>query len=173
MYLAEVTSMPRFGGKGKATLLAKKRPDGLWMSIPSSTIVLSPSSELCDRLLILVTLDVNRLPQTLVTASSALADCLRDWSLRLTRFDSQKAELDLIRESLQYQSTKLYQREQDFKRREELQCSQEKKLETLVLKANSKLEAAELQHVALTEAWKHLNFKEEQVKKGQYSQGES
>ncbi len=164
-YLAEVVSMPRFGGKGKALLLAKKRPDGLWMIVPEETIVLSPNSELCDRLLILITLDVNRLPQTLVTASSALTDCLRDWSLRLTRFDSQKAEIELIRGSLEYQSTKLYQREQAFKRREELQCSQEKKLEVLVSKASSKLEAAERQHVALTEAWKHLYYKEEQLKK--------
>ena len=67
---------------------------------------------------------------------------------------------------MQYQSAKLLEREEDLNRREQLQTIQEEQLESLKNKANAKLEAIEIQRVALTQAWEHVNHKEQQLRLG-------
>ena len=100
----------------------------------------------------------------ITSGGDRLVECLRDWSLRLTRFDSKNADIELTKESLEYQSMKLYAREEDLKRRDLLQKAQEQKLQTLLEKAQVKIKTAEAQSDALKAAWEHLYYKEQQLK---------
>lgn len=167
MFLAEVLSVGRHGYRGKARLLAQKHRDGLWKGVPAEEIVMpsSKNESLNDRQLVIVELDSDRIPVLVVNASLHLVDCLRDLALRVAMFDRQKAEIALTKESLEYQSAKLHQRDQVLKRAEEVQQTLEKKLSSLLELAQDKINAADRQHVALTEAWKHLQYKEEELKK--------
>lgn len=164
-YIAEVTSTNRLAKKAIALLLGKKRPDGLWINVPNEVVTIHGNHSLNDRNLVLLELDSDRSVMVITSASDRLVECLRDWSLRLTRFDSRNADIELSKESLAYQSIKLYEKEEDLKRRDELQRQQEQKLQILQKLTQDKAEAAERQHEALKAAWEHLYYKEEQLKR--------
>lgn len=162
-YIAEVIKQRQFNSYAVCRLLAQKRIDGLWTLVqPKDLVVNSPNLNL--KQLILLEVDNDLTPLTITDSSSALVNCLRDWSLRLSRFDSQEAGIELSKESLEYQAVKFYQREENLKRREELQRQQEKKLESLVEKAEKKLAAVAAQNDALKLAWEHLYQREQQLK---------
>lgn len=165
-YIAEVTSTNRLAKKATAVLLGQKRPDGLWIAVPTEEIVIANIRDLNERQLVLVELYGDRTLLSVSHCSDRLIECLLSWSSRLTRFDSDKADLKLMRKSLEYQSTELLRREEDLKRREEFQRIQEKSLEELKLLAEDKFNAVKAQHESLTQAWKHLYYKEEQLLKG-------
>lgn len=165
-YIAEVISVNRLVKKATALLLGKKRPDGMWLSVAKEEVVIHGNHALNEKQLILLELDSDRAPMVITSAASRLVECLSDWSLRLTRFDSRSADIELSKESLEYQSAKLYQKEEDLKRRDILQRQQEQKLLSLMEKAQKKVDAAEAQNTALKAAWEHLYYKEQQLKKG-------
>lgn len=162
-YIAEIIKQRQFTSPAIARLLGQKRKDGLWMLVePKDIVINSPNYNL--KQLILLELDNDLSPLTIRDANSALINCLRDWSLRLTRFDGQIAEIEVTKESLEYQGIKFRKTEEDLKRREELQRYQEKKLESLLEKAQIKLNAAAAQSDALKLAWEHLYQREQQLK---------
>lgn len=165
MYLAEVSQISRLGQKAKAILKGTKRPDGLWISVQERTIDLPYSRTWQEKQLLLVELDKNGNVDEVTHASDKLFEALRDWNLRLSRYDSEKVELELLQKSLEYQSAKLLEREEELKRREELQRTQEQTLQTLLDKAQEKIDAANKQHDALTQAWEHLRYRKEQQEK--------
>lgn len=162
-YIAEIIKQRQFNSPAIARLLGQKRIDGLWLLVTPKEIEVN-SRDLHLKQLILLELDNDLTPLTITDSSAALVNCLRDWSLRLTRFNSQNAEIELSKESLEYQAVKFYQREENLKRREEMQRQQEQKLQSLVEKAEKKLAAAEAQNDALKLAWEHLYGKEQQLK---------
>ncbi len=165
-YLAEVKSVARIGQKAKAQVIGKRRSDGLWIGVRESTVDLPYSRAWYEKQLVLLEINNQGTVEEVIPGSDRLFEALRDWSLRLTRFDSDKADLELMRKSLEYQSNELHRREEDLKRREELMRIQEKSMDVLKQLAQDKLNAAEKQHEALTESWRHLHYKEEQLKKG-------
>lgn len=163
-YIGEIIKTRQFNSGATCRLLGQKRADGLWMlTNPRDILVNSPNLNL--KQLILLELDANLSPLVITDSTAALMKCLRDWSLRLVKFDSQNADIELSKESLAYQSIKFYEREEDLKRREKLQRQQEKTLENLVEKAEIKLSKAEVQNDALKLAWEHLYRKEQELKK--------
>ncbi|MGL4618732.1 MAG: hypothetical protein ACRCZS_06685 [Chroococcidiopsis sp.] len=163
-YIAEITSTNRLSKRAIALLLGKKRPDGMWIGVPKEEVTIHGNHALNECQLILLELDNNKNPTVITTASDRLVECLRDWSLRLTRFDSKNAEIELSKQSLEYQSLKLYQKDVELKRRDELQRQQEQKLLILQRLAQDKTDAAERQHEALKAAWEHLYYKEQQLR---------
>lgn len=165
-YLAEVVQAQRLGQKARAKLLGVKRSDGLWIGVKQTTRELPYSKVWNEKQLVLLELDKEGRVEEVIPGSDRLFEVLREWSLRLTRFDSDKADLELKKQSLEYQAAKLFARDQELRKREELQRHQEEKLESILKLAQDKLDAAAKQHEALKGAWEHLNYKEQQLKKG-------
>lgn len=164
-YIAEVTSTNRLTKKATALLLGLKRPDGLWISVKGEEVILNGTGlNLFEKQFILLELDSLRLPLVIISAREKLIESLRNWSLKVAQLDSRDAEINLVRSSLEYQSTKLYQREEDLKRRDELQRRQEQQLQILLKLAQDKADAAERQNIALKAAWEHLHYREQQLK---------
>lgn len=162
-YIAEVIKERQFNSRAICRLLGQKRTDGLWLLVLPKDVEVN-NRDLHLKQLILLELDNDLTPLTITDSNAALVNCLRDWSLRLTRFDSQSADIELSKESLEYQALQFHQREEDLKRREGLQRQQEKKLQILVEKAEKKLVAVDRQNDALKLAWEHLHYNEQQLK---------
>lgn len=160
-YLAEIVQILHFGHKARAKLLGVKRRDGLWISASPTVVELPYSRAWHEQQLILLELDNRGNVEVASSTNERLFKALQEWSVTLTQFDTRKAELDSKHESLKYQSAKLLKREEELKRREELQTITEKQLESLEEKVQEKLVAVNVQHAALTEAWKHVYYKEQ------------
>lgn len=165
-FLAEVTQVSRLGQKAKAILKGVRRSDGLWVSATNRTIDLPYNRTWHEKQLLLLELNKDGSVEEVTHASDRLFEALKEWNLRLARFDSDKVELELQKKSLEYQAAKLYAREQELRKAEELQRISEKSLEELKTLADEKLQAANKQHEALKGAWEHLNYREQQLKKG-------
>lgn len=163
-FLAEVTQVSRLGQKAKAILKGVRRSDGLWVSATPKTIDLPYNRTWHEKQLLLLQINKDGLVEEVIHASDRLFEALKEWNLRLARFDSDKVELELQKKSLEYQAVKLYAREQELRKAEELQRISEKSLEELKALANEKLQAANKQHEALKGAWEHLNYREQQLK---------
>lgn len=161
-YIAEVIKVQQFNSKAIARLLGQKRKDGLWMNVVRRDITIN-NRDLNLKQLIIIELDSGFNPLTIVSANSALMDCLHEVSRRLTVLDSKEAGIKLFKASLEYQAIKFSKRDEDLKRRDELLVSQEKKLELLYELAQQKIDAAERQNEALKGAWEHLQYKENQL----------
>jgi len=165
-YLAEIVQLSHFGQKVRAKLLGVKRSDGLWIQSAQTIVELPYSRVWHEQQLILLELDKRGNVEVAVSANERLNKALQEWSLKAFQFDTRKGDLDEKHESLKYQSAKLLKREADLKRREELQTILEKQLQSLEEKVQEKLVAVEIQHAALTEAWKHVHYKEQQLNEG-------
>lgn len=165
-FLAEVSQVSRLGQKAKAVLKGVRRSDGLWVSATQKTIDLPYSRTWHEKQLLLLELNKDGLVEEVTCGSDRLFEALQDWTLRLTGFDSDKADIELMRKSLEYQSIELLRRNEEVKRREELIRIQEKALEELKALATDKLDTARKQHQALKGAWEHLNYREQQLREG-------
>jgi hypothetical protein len=163
IFLGEILTVARLPNKAKVLILATKRPDGLWESSSKGESTLYGVRDLNERQLVIVELDKDDNLIEITGAREQLKKALHAFTVKLARFDSEKAEIALIKESLEYQSIKLYQRACEMDRRDEAQKKQEKKLAQLIDLASVKIAAADRQHAALTEAWEHLHYKEEQL----------
>lgn len=163
IYLAEILTVTRLTNKAKVLILGVKRPDGLWENATNSEIAIYGVRDLNERQLVIVEMDKEDTLISITGAREQLKKALHAFTVKLVRFDSEKAEISLTKESLEYQSTKLYQRACEMDRRDSVQKQQEKKLDKLIDLANVKIAAADRQHAALTEAWEHLHYKEKQL----------
>lgn len=164
MYIAEITKQQQFNSKAIASLLGQKRKDGLWISVSKREIAIN-NRDLNLKQLILLELDSDFSPLIIISANEILVDCLRDFTLRITKLDSLSAGIELSKASLEYQALKFFRRDEDLKRRDELLVSQEKKLELLYELAQQKIDAADRQNEALKRAWEHIYYREEELKK--------
>lgn len=160
-YLAEIVQLSHFGQKVRAKLLGVKRTDGLWVMSTQTIVELPYSRAWHEQQLILLELDRRGNVEVAISTNERLNKVLQEWSLKAFEFDSRKADLDEKHESLKYQSAKLLKREEELKRREELQTILEKQLESLKEKVQEKLVAVEIQNAELTKAWNHVYYREQ------------
>ena len=165
IYLAEVLTVSRLTNKVKVLILGIKRPDGLWASTLESALTLYGVRDLNVAQLVIVEMDKDDNLLSITGARNELKKALSHFTVKLVRFDSDKAEIALTKESLEYQSAELYSRTIAIARRDEAQRQQEKKLALLVELANAKIAAANRQHAALTKAWEDFNEQETRLKR--------
>jgi uncharacterized protein (DUF3084 family) len=143
-FLAQVFDKSRYGSKGKVRLIGARREDGIWTAANTSeTLPLNNSyPHLNEGMLVLLELDNKRQILKVVSAAEELLSYLRDWSLRLAKFESEEAEIKSWRESLKYQGTEFFIRNEELQRREQAIEAKEAQL-------NKLLEATEEQKAAL------------------------
>lgn len=143
-FLAQVFDKSRYGSKGKVRFVATRREDGIWTAANTSeTLPLNNSyPHLNEGMLVLIELDSKRQIIKVISAVEELVSCLRDWSLRLAKFETEEAEINSWRESLKYQGTEFFIRNEELQRREQAIEAKETQL-------NKLLEAAQEQKQAL------------------------
>jgi chromosome segregation ATPase len=114
-----------------------------------------------------VLLELN-LRQEIISLKVALPEllrCLKDWSLRIARFDSEQAEITAWRESLSYQAAQFFMREEDIRRREDLVGQREKQAERVIKSVAENNAALESERTALVGAWEQITHEKASIDK--------
>jgi len=154
-YLAQVDRF-RFKG-GRLLLVASKRPDGLWLPVPSINAIAIPLpsayANLHEHQLVLLELNLKQEIVSLKAALPELLRCLKDWSLRIAKFDSQSAENELSKAQLSEQGQQFFARNEEMRRRENFLAQREKQAEKLIKVVTENNLALERERAALEEAW--------------------
>lgn len=167
-YLAQVDKF-RFKS-GKLLLAAVKRPDGLWTTVvpPINAITIplpSVYSNLYERELVLLELTPKLEIVSLKSALPELVRALKDWSLRLAKFDSEQSQIQAWKESLNYQAAQFFIREEELSRREDLVTQRERQAERVIKAVAENNLALERERTALAGAWEQVRNEKDAIAK--------
>lgn len=164
-YLARVASIQRLGQKAKAEIFGVKRQkDKLWTRVEKRTLDLPYVRTWKEEQLLILELDSKGDIDVVTSAVDHIFEELQTWTMHLTKFDTAKANLEYLKQSVEYQSNELTRRERILEEREQLQRIQEENLKKLNKLAHDKLKAVEIQHAALESAWEHVLYKQNELK---------
>lgn len=154
-YLAEVQKQTKLFGLGQTELklLAKRKANQSWSALPVKVVIPAiEANHLNAGVLVFVDLNRYKQVQRIQEATPTLVNTLLNFSRQLQNPNSREAQLELLKQSLTYQTEELNRREAEIAAR----------LEHQLQEIEQQRQKLELERKELEKAWEFLGGKERQ-----------